>query len=234
MWWVAAAAWASEEPGCTKTSIGKLSKVDRPAVMVLGERKGTLPDLARARRLVNRLAKRGPVTVAIQAVRADKQDVLDRYTRGEVTIDALPAALDWSTANGFPFEAYEPLLSTARDGVRVAAIGIDYALRPQDEPIALPPGYIHLLTDGMGDSPVPVELEAKFVDFVAWADHRLASAAVSAWDGQGVLVLVVDRFHVEGGMGVQWQAKTLTEVPVRAALLADADGRCYAGDETLR
>jgi hypothetical protein len=44
---------------------------------------------------------------------------------------------------------------------------------------------------------------------------------------------VVDRYHVEGGMGVQWQARTLTDKGVEAAILANADSRCYPGDKLL-
>jgi hypothetical protein len=234
MWLIVAAAFAAEDPGaCQKTTVGKLTKTPGPAVLVLGERKGTLPDLARAKKIVSKLAKKGPVTLAIQAIRADHQDVLDRYTRGEIAVDAVPDALDWPNSWGFPFEVYRPLLGTSVHGVKLVAVGGDYKRRPLEAALPLPPGYIHVLADPMGDNPVPVELEAKYVEFVAWADHQFASQAVSAWDGAGTLVIVVDRFHVEGGMGVQWQAQRLTEVPVTAAILANAESRCYTGDLLL-
>jgi hypothetical protein len=226
-------AVASAQQTCEKTSLGKLAALPTPGVFVLGERKGTLPDLARARKLVLKLLKRGPVTVAVQAIRREHQAELDAYTSGSVLVGALPATLDWENTWGFPFEAYVPLLETSADGAKLVAIGQDYALRPQDAELTVPPGYIHVLADGMGDSPVPAELESTLAQTVAWADHRFAAAAIEAWDGQGALVIVVDRYHVEGGMGVQWQARTLTDKGVEAAILANADSRCYPGDKLL-
>ena len=78
-----------------------------------------------------------------------------------------------------------------------------------------------------------MELESRFTSFVAAMDHRLAQGAISSWNGQGTLVIVVDRYHVEGGLGVQWQARQLTEVPVVSAMLANAGSLCFAGDALL-
>lgn len=248
MWMIVAAAFGAQsevDPAmgppdsvgagntCQKTSVGELTRTPNPMVLVLGERKGTLPDLARAKKIVKKLAKKGPVTLAIQAVRADHQDVLDRYTRGELTVEAIPEALDWENSWGYPFTAYAPLLGTASAGVHLVAVGGDYTARPPESALPLPPGYIHVLADPMGDNLVPVELESAYVEFVAWADHQLAQRAIDAWNGAGSLVIVVDRFHVEGGMGVQWQAQRLTDAPVSAAMLANAETRCYAGDRLL-
>lgn len=236
MWWFVAAALAAENPGgCQKTSVGRIMAASepQPSVVVLGERKGTLPDLARARKIVKKLTKKGPVTLALQAIRADQQDILDRYSRGELTLEALPEALAWETSWGFPFETYAPLLSTVSSGVKLVAIGVPYQRRPPEAALPMPPGYIHVLADPMGDNPVPVEIESKYVEFVAWADHRFAEQAVTAWDGVGTLVILVDRFHVEGGMGVQWQAQRLTDKPVTSAILANGETRCYDGDLLL-
>ena len=152
---------------------------------------------------------------------------------GPGPIEQLAPTLDWENAWGFPFEPYAGLLETADDGAKLVAIGQDYVLRPVDATVTVPPGYIHVLADAMGDAPVPVELEGTMAQTVAWADLRLAQAALGAWDGEGALVMVVDRFHVEGGLGVQWQAKTLTDKPVVAAMLANGESRCYPGDRLL-
>lgn len=234
MWLLSLAAWAAEPgEGCTRTSVGKLANTPMPAVLVLGERKGTMPDLGRARKIVAKLAKRGPVTVALQAVDAEKQGALDRFSQGQLSIEALPAELDWENRWGFPFSAYAPLLETKALGAKLVAIGGPYKPQPEGEPISIPPAYIHVLTGPMGDAPMPVELEGRFASFVATADRRLASSAISSWNGQGALVIVVDRYHVEGGLGVQWQARQLTEVPVVSAMLANAGSLCFAGDALL-
>jgi uncharacterized iron-regulated protein len=239
MWFALTAAVALGQdaplaaPTCSRGSVGKLVKVEAPAVIVLGERKGTLPDLSRAKKVVAKLAKKGPVTLALQAVRQENQAVLDQLAAGQLAMEQVPAALDWENSWGFPFEAYAPLLATADRGVKLVAIGEPYSLRPEEQTLPLPPGYFEVLADPMGDNPVPPELESPYVEFVAWADHQLASNAISAWDGQGVLVVVVDRFHVEGGLGVSWQAQRLTEAQVSAAILADAESLCYPGDTLL-
>lgn len=221
------------EGQCSKTSVGKLAKVEQPAVLVLGERKGTLPDLSRAARLVKKLLKKGPVTVALQAVPASQQATLDQYARGGLSMEVLPERLDWVNTWGFPFEAYERLIATGRQGAKLVAIGDRYLPRPAEVTVPLPPGYVQLLEAPMGETPIPVELESRYAEFVAYADHRMARAAVEAWDGKGVLVVVVDRFHVEGGLGVQWQAQTLTAAPVKGVLLANARSQCYKGDLVL-
>ncbi|MEZ4235020.1 MAG: ChaN family lipoprotein [Myxococcota bacterium] len=229
-----ASAHAADAPGCSKTSIGKLAKQDEPVVLVLGERKGTLPDLSRAARLVRKLLKRGSVTLALQAVPSRHQGELDQYARGGLSIEVLPERLEWETSWGFPFEAYAPLFATARNGTKLVAIGERYVPPPEGEAVQVPPGYVQLLEDPMGENPIPVELESRYATFVAWADHRFADEALKAWDGTGALVIVVDRFHVEGGLGVQWQARTLTQAPVTGVLLAEADSRCYQGDLVLK
>jgi hypothetical protein len=106
--------------------------------------------------------------------------------------------------------------------------------RPADTPIAVPPLYMNTLADAMGDGVMPPELEARFVEQIAWIDHQIAATALAGWDGSGFLVILVDRLHVQGGLGVQWQLGQLTEVPIHAALLADAGTRCVAADQILK
>jgi hypothetical protein len=232
MWLVSVvgAAWGA---GCLKTSVGELSQVPSPSVLVLGERRGTLPDLSRAAAIVGKLAGRGPVTVALQAVDREFQPVLVDWSAGRTPLEQLPAAVEWNDRWGFPFDAYAKLLGARDDGARFVAIGGKVTLKPKDATLQLPPGYMAVLADAMGDSPVPVELETSTLETMAFTDQGLASAALAAWDGEGVLVIVVDRLHVEGGLGVAWQAQRLTDVPVTAALLAHADTRCYTGDRFL-
>ena len=81
---------------------------------------------------------------------------------------------------------------------------------------------------------MPAELETRFVEQVAWIDHQLATKALEGWSGEGFLVVLVDRLHVQGGLGVAWQLERLTETPVSAALLADAGTRCVESDRILR
>src|SRR5262245_11602448 len=91
----AVAALGQDAATCTRTSVGKVAEGPTPGVWVLGERKGTLPDLSRAKRIVKKLLKRGPVTLALQAVPLSEQTVLDDLSTGRVTMDQLPTVLDW-------------------------------------------------------------------------------------------------------------------------------------------
>jgi hypothetical protein len=115
----------------------------------------------------------------------------------------------------------------------VVGVGLDPTMRPTDAQIPIPPGYIHVLGDALGQ-PLPVELESRFLQTVAWRDYAIASAAIEAWDGEGYLVILADRLHVEGGLGVSWQASLMTEAPVHAFVLADAESRCYDGDKLFK
>ena len=90
-----------------------------------------------------------------------------------------------------------------------------------------------VLADATGEGPVPPALDERFTETVAWHDHRVARGAIEAWNGEGWLVVLVDRTWVEGGLGMPWQAEQLTDVPVSGVLLADADTRCYAGDKVI-
>lgn len=229
--WFALSASASD--ACTPVGLGKALSEPAPAVFVLGERKGTQPDLLRAERVVRRLARRGSVTLALEAVHRSQQPVLDRYAAGEFVPADLPGLLGWKSHWGFDFAPYQRLVTAAVDGIEVVAVGLDVEARPTEEAqVQVPPGYTHVLIDAMGQNAMRPELAMDFASWMAWRDHALASAALEAWNGEGYLVILADRLHVEGGKGVGWQLGRLTDVPVHELLLADA-GACYPGDRHL-
>ncbi len=226
---------AQEYGGCERLRMGQLLGHPSPRVLFLGERRGTRKDLSRARRIVRKLAASGPVTLALEVVDGQKQNVLDRLSEGKLTPEKLPEALGWEASVGFDYRWYERLLRLyAQDGVQVSAVGQPVQLRPDEQTLPLPPGYALVLADAMGEGPVPPELEERLVQTAAWRDHRVAQAALDSWSGEGWLVVVVDRAQLEGGLGVQWQARQLTDAPVDFALLADAGSRCYKGDRLLK
>jgi len=229
--WFALSAHAAD--ACAPIGLGKALKAPAPAVFVLGERKGTQPDLARAERVVRRLARKAPVTLALQAVHRSQQPVLDGYARGELAPSDLPGLLGWKGHWGFDFVPYQDLVTAAVDDVQVLAVGLDEQARPpEDAQVQVPPGYTHVLADAMGQHAMPAALAMDFASWMAWRDHAVASAALEGWSGEGYLVILADRLHVEGGKGVSWQAERLTSAPVHTLLLAD-DGACYPGDRYL-
>lgn len=231
-WWWAVAAQAG---GCETVTYADVAAVSGPAVVVLGERHGMQPDLSRATRVVRGFSRRGPVTVALEAVHRDLQPTLDDYAAGAFDTEDLESRLDWKKRWGFPYAPYASLVSGALSGQRVVAAGVDLGPGPEGESPPIPSGYLTILRDVMGGHDVPPDRESAFLASMAWRDYAIGKAAIDGWDGQGVLVVVTGRGHVEGGKGVAWQIEQLTEVPVSAFVLAwGANSACYAGDKIWR
>lgn len=219
---------------CEFVTATDIVAVAPPAVIVLGERRGTQPDLWRATRTVRRLGRRAPVTVALQAINEQQGPILQRYANGAVLPGDLPELIAWDQHWGFEFAPYRGLVTAASWGANVVPVGMAPTPRPVTAILPMPPNYMFVLGEAMKEGPVPVELESVLTEFVAWQDHRIAANAISAWDGQGYLVIVADRFHVEGGKGVGWQAARLTEHSVHSFLLADAGALCTRDDRVWR
>lgn len=233
MWWWLAAALAQD--ACTYVGMSDITSVSAPAVIVLGERHGFQPDLGRASRVAHALQRRGPVTVALEAVHARFQPILDDFARGRMEPSDLPELMSWEDSWGFPYAPYQPLVTGSRAGMKVVAAGLDLGPRPDDQPVPLPPRYMEILRPAMGDHTIPPESEGRFVQAMAWRDYRIAEIALSAWSGQGYLVIVTGRGHVEGGKGVAWQAQRMTQVPVQGYVLkAGPDAPCWPGDQLWR
>lgn len=234
MIWLAATAWA--QATCTPVQgATALADLPAPAIVVLGERKGTPLDLRRAARLVRSLQRETqPVTVALEAIDTAQQPALDDWIAGRLTADALPDALQIAERYGFSHAPYTRLLDTALTGADLVGVGLPYTAAPADTPLLVPPGYSFQLVPTMGGSPVPAALEETFAAAMAWRAAEIANRALGAWNGTGYLVIVADRALVEGGLGVSWQLQRQTETPVRAIVLADADGPCLPGDRVWR
>lgn len=237
IWLVATLAAALGAQGdCEIIGMGDILANPPPAVIVLGERHGTQPDLARAWRVVRRLDNNAPVTLALQAVDHDLQPVLDRFARGEMDPEALEGELYWGETWGFPWRPYQPLVTAELRDVHVVGIGDDDVEPPPDDAeFPVPGGYMSILRDALGDNSMPLGLQSGFVRTFAWQDHQVASRALQAWDGDGYLVILVARAHVAGGKGVGWQAGLITEHPVESYLLAwGGDPACYRADQIWR
>lgn len=230
----AVTAALADDGRCELIGFSDVTDVEAPAVIVLGERHGTQPDLARAGRVVRALADRAPVTLALEAVHEQYQSVLDDYAAGNLETDALPERLSWEHSWGFPWRPYEPLVTAARHDVKVVAAGTDLGPAPAGREYPVPAGYMTILGDAMAGHEVPPEQQERFVRSMAWRDFRLAENAVGGWDGEGYLVVVVGRGHVEGGKGTPWQLAQLTDKPVHAFVLAWAEPPCYPGDKVWK
>lgn len=218
------------QPRCVEIGMADILEIQPPAVLVLGERHGTQPDLARAARVAKRLQRVAGVTVALEAVDHSLQPILDDHAAEKFDKADLPGLLDWPNSWGFPYRPYEPLVSAAERDIRVIAAGLDLGQRPEGRTTPIPNGYINILRDAMAEHEMPANMEARFVQSMAWRDYRIAETAVQGWDQQGYLIIVAGRGHIEGGKGVPWQAQRMVSVPVHSFVLAWADPPCYSGD----
>ena len=229
--------WLSLAMGqtCAPTSVGQLAAEASPAVYVLGERKGMPADPGRAYRLVKKLAQRGPVRLVVQAVPVGQQAVLDDWAAGKLPDELLIQRLGIAESWGFSGEPYRRLVMAEKAlGVDVVAGGVPVEVPAADAIVPQPSGYIHVLAETMSGAAVPVGLEGRFLSTVAWIDHRVAARALDGWTGEGALVVVADRLHVEGAKGIGWQLERMQPAPVHNVLLKRSDTPCYAGDLTLR
>jgi uncharacterized iron-regulated protein len=59
-------------------------------------------------------AGRAPA-IGLEQVDVERQPVLDRFSRGELDLAALPAALDWKAKWGIDFSRYRPIFAVAAD-----------------------------------------------------------------------------------------------------------------------
>lgn len=237
MWlalWIAG-AWA--QGACSYVGFADVVAPAAPAVIVLGERHGYQPDLGRAGKVVRALSERAPVRVALEAVHHKYQGVLDAFAHGQIDVSDLPARLEWTDSWGFAYRPYAALVEAAErlPNATVIGAGLDLGPKPDDANVPLPSRYMDLLRPAMGGHPIPLEQEGSFVQAMAWRDYGIASAALQGWDGQGYLVILTGRGHVEGGKGVAWQAGHLTQVPVSAFVLAPGkEPPCLSGDQLWR
>jgi len=229
---------------CARVSVAEVvaEATEKPgSIIVLGERHGHAGDLARAARVVAGLLgadANGRVTIALEAVAEGSGDVVAMWRTGN-RADDLESLLDWSKTWGFDYAPYRSLLEASSDRVDVIEAGPPLAKRPADAFFPVPPAYGEHLQAMMGAETHPVT--ADFVAAMAWRDHRIAALAIEGWlpdsgAPPGPLVIVTGRGHVEGGLGVAWQAQRLRpEAKVISATLGvGTAARCGDDDRYVR
>ncbi len=226
--WLASLAWAQE--GCEKVGLSDVTDIEAPAILVLGERHGTQPDLSRARKIIRSLRAEAHVTVALEAVHEKFSPVLKDFSESRIATEALETELDWTNSWGFPYQPYESILTAAVYGDTIVAAGPNPGPPPKDAAFPVPSGYFSVLSTAMAGHEVPPEMQKDFVRSVAWRDWKIADNALAGWDQTGYLVVLASRVHVEGGKGIGWQLQQRTQVPVRSVVLAWANSPCFAGD----
>lgn len=213
---------------CESIGLDDVLEIPAPAVLVLGEQHGSKPDMKRARAVVDALAERAPVRLALEAVHESNQPVLDAFVRGEKKKRKLPAALRWDETWGYDWGAYKKLV--ARTDVDVVAAGLDLGPKPEDREVTIPEGYDAYLQQLMQGHEMTDEIRARFTTSMTWRDFRIGELAAAGWSGEGYLVVLAGKGHVEGSLGTNWQLERLVEAPVHSVILGHDDAACLEGD----
>ena len=212
---------------CDCVDLDTLDALAAPAVVVLGERHASKPDLKLAAKAVQRLGATAPVTVALEAVDGRMQAAMDQLTEGVLKPKHVEGATDWATLWKHDFRPYLPVFKA--DAAFVGA-GLSLGPAPEDREIAVPERYVTELGAAASHHGMDPQV---FASSMAWRDLGIAEQSVAGWSGEGFLVILTGRGHVSEGLGVSWQLQRgLTEVPVVSYLL-EAEG-CATGDAVLR
>lgn len=82
--------------------------------VLLGESHTNMTDHLSQAAILEKMAKRRlkPV-LGMEFVDIDQQHVLDRFNRGALSVEQLPAALNWQRRVGYSFELYRPIFEVA-------------------------------------------------------------------------------------------------------------------------
>ncbi len=122
---------AELEPGTLLTPAGEALGPDQLAAAVadaryvlVGEGHDSACDHRVQAAIVRALSARAPV-VGLEMVSTERQDVLDRFHAGEVTVEELDGALGWEKKWGVPFALYRPIFDEAAAAqLPVAALNV--------------------------------------------------------------------------------------------------------------
>lgn len=229
-------SWADCPSISSDELVSQVSGSGQPAVLVLGERHGERRDLRRARRVVRSLARRGTVTLALEAAHHQGQPALDAYGSGEGGARRLREGLDWSNTWGYNWGPYGRLFRLGRRGVALVGAGLTLGPAPEEREVPIPDGYADRLAEVMQAHGMPLDeaMKARFTRSMAWRDLRIGELAVEGWSGEGVLVILTGRGHVQGGQGTSWQLQQMGAERVFSALLAETEEPCGPDDRVVR
>jgi uncharacterized iron-regulated protein len=107
-------------PGVLFSPGGEVRPGDLPGLssgmdfVVIGEGHTNPCDHDLQERILRSLAPLRPV-LGLEMVDVTRQEVLDRFNRGEITVEGMEGALDWGTTWGHPFALYRPLFEIAAE-----------------------------------------------------------------------------------------------------------------------
>ncbi len=111
------------EPGDFYTGEGErlssqemVEKIKDKDFILLGETHNNPCDHRVQARIMDLLAGSAvDFVLGLEMVNVRRQDVLDRFNRGEISLEELPDRLEWSKAWGHDFDLYRPVFESARE-----------------------------------------------------------------------------------------------------------------------
>ena len=223
--------WSSAYAGgCDPTWLSE-AVVDAPAVIVLGARRGMQPDLFRARRLIKALSEKAEVTLALDILPVSAADDYRLHLANGFGDEVLPLALDWDDKVGLPWSGYKGFFTDP--DLRWVPVGVGPGEHPDSsEPVQIPMGLGNVLRDTSAGN-FPAQRQEVLLRAIAWQDSVISQRAIDGWDGDGYLVVLVDRFRVYGRSGVDWHLPYYTKAPVSSYLLSWSGEDCTEGEKVF-
>ncbi len=173
------------------------------------------------------------VAIGFEMVSSDKQDVLNRFNLGQLSLDDLPEKLDWKNEWRYDFNFFRPIFELAKEReLTVAALNFpfrlikevhakgleglsaaDRALLPQN--VIMPPkeqeeSLKEVLSMHPNSDPSDSEQVHRFLLIQSLWDTTMAERAVSLRHSAGTPVIVLaGAGHVEQGWGIAHRLKEL-------------------------
>lgn len=205
---------------------GLMSLLDGARLVYVGETHDNLAAHRAQLRILRELERRHPgrVALAMEMFRGPQQDVLDRWSRGELDEAAFLAAVDWQQTWGLDFGYYRELLVFARerrldvialnpprelqDAVKRAGIdALSEDLRRQLPELGPPDPYQRRVLEAIyrAHRPTDGDFEAFFRVQRLWEEsmaERVAGYLQSARGAGRIVVVLTGGGHVEYGFGV--------------------------------
>jgi uncharacterized iron-regulated protein len=195
--------------------------------VLLGENHDSACDHESQARLLAAMASTSPA-LGLEMVDVDRQPVLDRFNSGELGVDELEAALDWSHSWGVPFALYAPVFGAAREHripvfalnlprELVEQVGKDAATAdPRLPPRIIPPPDAQMkeLRDAFEQHAQmthahPGDLD-RFVRVQSLWDTQMATAAVArSREHDQRVVVIAGAGHVADGWGIPHRLQVL-------------------------
>ncbi|OIP90724.1 MAG: hypothetical protein AUK55_12405 [Syntrophobacteraceae bacterium CG2_30_61_12] len=233
-----------------------IDRIQDAAVIYLGETHGSPSDHQLQQRVIEALSQRlGPVTVAMEMFAQSEQEVLDRWSRGQLGEQAFIEQSHWAEQWGYPYPLYRGILELIRDR-KLPLIGLNLPSRvagkiAREGLAGLNPSERQRVAADLdrADERHREHLKQEFSahpwggirDFesfyeaqLAWEEtmaERLARELTAALSPRPILV-IIGKGHVNGRFGVPERTLRRVEHHYRVVTTVPVEAAAVAGEVT--